>query len=59
MGLNQDCFEIENIVDGYYHIKFVLKNKVDGFRWALFICVWSSTRGAQRTFFVRVSMSLH
>ena len=35
MGINQGCFEIENIVDGDYHIKFVLKNKVDGFRWAL------------------------
>jgi hypothetical protein len=35
MGINQDCFEIENIVDGDYHIKFVLKNKGDGFCWAL------------------------
>ena len=35
MGINQGCFEIENIVDGDYHIKFVLKTKVDGFRWAL------------------------
>jgi hypothetical protein len=34
MEINQDCFEIENI-DGDYHIKFVLKNKGDGFRWAL------------------------
>jgi hypothetical protein len=31
MGINQGCFEVENIVDGDYHIKFVLKNKVDGF----------------------------
>ena len=35
MGINQGCFEVENIIDGDYHIKFVLKNKVDGFRWAL------------------------
>jgi hypothetical protein len=35
MGINQGCFEIENIVDGDYHIKFIIKNRVDGFRWAL------------------------
>ena len=35
MGINQCCFEIENIEDGDYHIKFLIKNKVDGFRWAL------------------------
>ena len=35
MGINQGRFELENIVDGDYHIKFVIKNKVDGFRWAL------------------------
>jgi hypothetical protein len=35
MGINQECFEVENIVDGDYHIKFVIKNKVDGFCWAL------------------------
>jgi hypothetical protein len=35
MGINQGSFELENVVDGEYHIKFVLKNKVDGFRWAL------------------------
>ena len=35
MGINQEYFEVENIEDGDFHIKFVLKNKVDGFRWAL------------------------
>jgi hypothetical protein len=35
MGINQECFKIENIVNGDYYIKFVLRNKVDGFRWAL------------------------
>ena len=35
MGINQGCFEVENIMDSDYHIKFVIKNKVDGFRWAL------------------------
>ena len=35
MGINQNCFEVENIVDGDYHIKFVLRNKIDDFRWAL------------------------
>ena len=35
MGIHQGCFEIENIEDGDYHIKFLIKNKVDGFRWAL------------------------
>jgi len=31
MGINQEYFELENIVDGEYHIKFVLRNKLDGF----------------------------
>ena len=35
MGINQDFFEVENIEDGEFHIKFILKNKVDAFRWAL------------------------
>ena len=35
MGINQEYFKVENIEDGDFHIKFVLKNKVDGFRWAL------------------------
>jgi hypothetical protein len=30
MGINQEFFEVENIEDGDFHIKFVLKNKVDG-----------------------------
>jgi hypothetical protein len=35
MGINQEFFEVESIEDGEFHIKFILKNKVDGFRWAL------------------------
>jgi hypothetical protein len=35
MGINQDFFEVESIEDGEFHIKFILKNKVDGFRRAL------------------------
>ena len=35
MGINRESFEVENIIDGDYYIKFVLRNKVDGFRWAL------------------------
>ena len=35
MCINQEYFELENIVDGEYYIKFVLRNKIDGFRWAL------------------------
>ena len=35
MGINQESFEVESIIDGDYYIKFVLRNKVDGFRWAL------------------------
>jgi len=27
--------QVESIIDGDYYIKFVLRNKVDGFRWAL------------------------
>jgi hypothetical protein len=35
MGINQESFVVENIEDGDFHIKFILKNKADGFRWAL------------------------
>jgi hypothetical protein len=35
MRINQEFFEVESIEDGEFHIKFILKNKVDGFRWAL------------------------
>ena len=35
MGINRESFEVESIIDGDYYIKFVLRNKVDGFRWAL------------------------
>ena len=27
MGINQGCFEVENIINGDYHIKVVLKTK--------------------------------
>jgi hypothetical protein len=37
MGINQECFEVENIEDGDFHIKFVFKNKVDDFRWAFMV----------------------
>ena len=51
MGINQDCFEIENIVDGDYHIKFVLKNKVDGFRWAL-LSVYGAAQEEHKEYFL-------
>ena len=35
MGINRESFEVESIIDGDYYIKFVLRNKVDGFRWVL------------------------
>jgi hypothetical protein len=35
MGVNQASFEVQNIEDGDYHIKFIIKNKTDGFCWAL------------------------
>ena len=35
MGINQGCFEVQSIEDGDYHIKFIIKNKTDGYRWAL------------------------
>jgi hypothetical protein len=35
MGINQGCYEVQNIEDGDYHIKFILKNKMDGYLWAL------------------------
>jgi hypothetical protein len=35
MGINQESFVVENIEDGDFHIKFILRNKADGFRWAL------------------------
>jgi hypothetical protein len=35
MGINQGYFKVQSIEDGDYHIKFIIKNKTDGFRWAL------------------------
>jgi hypothetical protein len=35
MGINQGCYEVQDIEDGDYHIKFILKNKTDGYLWAL------------------------
>ena len=35
MGINRESFEVESIIDGDYYIKFVLRNMVDDFRWAL------------------------
>lgn len=35
MGVNQDTFEVQNFEDGDYHIKFIIKNKMDGFCWVL------------------------
>ena len=51
MGINQGCFEIENIEDGDYHIKFLIKNKVDGFRWALF-SMYGATQEEHREHFL-------
>jgi len=51
MGINQDCFEVENIVDGDYHIKFVLRNKIDGFRWAL-LSVYGAAQEEQKENFL-------
>ena len=51
MGINQNCFEVENIVDGDYHIKFVLRNKVDGFRWAL-LSVYGATQEEHKESFL-------
>ena len=51
MGINQGCFEIENIEDGDYHIKFLIKNKVDGFRWAL-LSVYDAAQEEHREHFL-------
>ena len=51
MGINKDCFEVENIVDGDYHIKFVLRNKIDGFRWAL-LSVYGAAQEEQKENFL-------
>ena len=51
MGINQGCFEIENFEDGDYHIKFVIKNKIDGFQWAL-LSVYGAAQEEQREHFV-------
>jgi len=51
MEKNQGCFEIENIEDGDYHIKFLIKNKVDGFRWAL-LSVYGAAQEEHREHFL-------
>jgi hypothetical protein len=58
MGINQDCFEIENIVDGDYHIKFVLKIKEMVFVGPFYLCMGQHKRST-KNFFIRVSMSLY
>jgi hypothetical protein len=45
MGINKGWFEVENIIDNDYHIKFVLKNR--WFSMGPFVCIWRNTRGAQ------------
>jgi hypothetical protein len=51
MGINQGCFEVENIVDGDYHIKFVLKNKVDGFYGPSCLYMAQHKRSTKNTFY--------
>jgi hypothetical protein len=51
MGINQGCFELENIVNGEYHIEFVLKNKVDGFLLAL-LSVYGATQEDRKEHFL-------
>jgi hypothetical protein len=51
MGINQGCFEIKNIVDGDYHIKFIIKNRVDGFRCAL-LSVYGAAQEEHREHFL-------
>ena len=51
MGKNQGCFEIENIEDGDYHINFLIKNKVDGFRLAL-LSVYGAAQEEHREHFL-------
>jgi len=59
MGINQEYFELENIVDGEYYIKFVLRNKLDGFRWALLSVYGAAQEEHKQIFFVRVSTSMY
>jgi hypothetical protein len=47
MGINQGCFEIENIEDGDY----LIKNKVDGFLWAL-LSVYGAAQEEHREHFL-------
>jgi hypothetical protein len=51
MGLNQGCFKIENIEDGDYRIKFVIKNKADGFQWAL-LSIYGAAQEEHRKHFL-------
>jgi hypothetical protein len=51
MGINQQFFEVESIVDEDYHIKFVVKNKVDDFRWAL-LSVYGATQQEHKEHFL-------
>ena len=51
MGINQYFFEVESIEDGEFHIKFILKNKVDGFWWAL-LSVYGATQDEYKEHFL-------
>jgi hypothetical protein len=51
MGINQGCFELQSIEDGDYRIKFIIKNKTDGFRWAL-LSVYGAAQEEHREHFL-------
>ena len=51
MGINQGCFEVQSIEDGDYHIKFIIKNKTNGYRWPL-LSVYVATQEEHKEHFL-------
>jgi hypothetical protein len=59
LGVNHASFEVQNIEDGVFHIKFNIKNKTDGFRWAFLSVYGAAQEEHKEHFFIRVSTGLY
>jgi len=54
LGINLLTFDIGQIDEGDFFIKFKLRHKEDDFKFFSFVDLWPSTVGAQISFLVRV-----
>jgi hypothetical protein len=55
LGVNPSVFDIGAIDEGDFYCKFRLKNKVDGFIWALFAVYGPTQDGLKSTFLAKMA----